>query len=279
MKWRDKLVLSRVLVLVVGLGIGLLLRRRCVPTEAESNDLVEAESDEEALFRRTLRSCIGAACLTAVPAGSKPRVALLSPGGEYASALWRTVKDLADVDLVETTHAPPYGYGKNHGWTRIVRLALPLGLANSSLELRQLVRWHCRVSHVAAHTALLTVEDPHLPTILSFAGVKLDHALLDAAHARRLAPPTRRLTPDLLAALREELSSTNTLRKWPCKSLWLTDLGDDHPPHVAQRARALVPNCSAPFTTCGVQRDLCEQSPGGHCPPPPKRSKAGKARR
>ena len=50
----------------------------------------------------------------------------------------------------------PYGYGKNHGYTRIVRLALPLlssvaasSQGNAAESLAQHVRWHCRVSHVA----------------------------------------------------------------------------------------------------------------------------------
>ncbi|MEM8709731.1 MAG: DUF3417 domain-containing protein, partial [Planctomycetota bacterium] len=111
------------------------------------------------------------------------------------------------------------------------------------------------------HAPLEVLRRAPVERIESCAADERFHALLDAAHARRLAPPTRRLTPELLAALRDELRSTNALRKWPCKSLWLADLtGGDHPPHVAQRARVLVPNCSAPYTTCGVQRDLCEQS-------------------
>ena len=68
------------------------------------------------------------------------------------------------IEWVETAHAPPYGYGKNHGYTRIVRLALPLtasvaaaAAGDAAATLRQHVRWHCRVSHVAAHTALLTL--------------------------------------------------------------------------------------------------------------------------
>ena len=52
-------------------------------------------------------------------------------------------------------------------------------------------------------------------------------------------------------ALRNELTATRTLRKWPCQSLWVEN-GDE------RLAHALAPNCSAPFTTCSVARDRCE---------------------
>jgi hypothetical protein len=75
----------------------------------------------------------------------------------------------------------PYGYGKNHGYTRIIRIVpqpLLLGAtdtlraalqSSSSLSmneitlndlkaaLRQQIRYHCRLNHVAAHTAMWTI--------------------------------------------------------------------------------------------------------------------------
>jgi len=88
------------------------------------------------------------------------------------------------VLIFESTHVPPYGYGENHGITKIVQLqstwlrvavsdAIYSTKNNANFEtdddltrpsekenvsvLRQLVRWHCRLSHVSAHTSLLTV--------------------------------------------------------------------------------------------------------------------------
>jgi hypothetical protein len=107
-----------------------------------------------------------------------------------------------------TSNVPAYGYGKNHGWTRIVRIVrkvLPHALSlianvdNASVrdittalmanQIKQLVRWHCRVSHVAAHTKVLTifVEDllarpvVELEKILTFVGVKYSRPTLSAA--------------------------------------------------------------------------------------------------
>ena len=111
-----------------------------------------------------------------------------------------------DIDIIITSHVPVYGYGKSHGYTKLIRLAmLPLPLAvndayyysmneltddnesnnnNDSFVIQNLdaaldetkfkyttkpssqtigsitellMRWHCRLSHVSAHTAELTL--------------------------------------------------------------------------------------------------------------------------
>jgi len=142
-----------------------------------------------------------------------------SGGGEGENAS-------VDIDIVVTSHVPVYGYGKSHGYTKLIRfLMLPLPLAaydaytyisllstmtvgdgisiaDASLRggglqsktikpasalkaptpasigmvLRLMMRWHCRLSHVAAHTAMVTISlqdilrDPSvaLGRILSF---------------------------------------------------------------------------------------------------------------
>lgn len=116
------------------------------------------------------------------------------------------------IDILVTSHVPVYGYGKSHGYSKLIRLAiLPLPLAmidayyysmnellihdndeisnNGNNEVvsfaiqnldvildeskvrntakptaltvekitQLLLRWHCRLSHVAAHTAELTL--------------------------------------------------------------------------------------------------------------------------
>lgn len=101
----------------------------------------------------------------------------------------------------------PYGYGKTHGYTRIVRIVpqpLLLGATNTlkaALEsmpslslndislndlkasLRQQVRYHCRLNHIAAHTAMWTIgvedfaemEMPYLvESAQSFFGLDMD---------------------------------------------------------------------------------------------------------
>ena len=129
----------------------------------------------EASFRATLRSCVGGQCLTAVPPGSPPRIALLAPPSDVADALWRWYEALVRkgdkklaVSFARTSAAPPYGYGKNHGYTRIVRLALPLlasaaasgaDAARAPAFLKQHVRWHCRVSHVVACVEFQPIQD------------------------------------------------------------------------------------------------------------------------
>lgn len=76
----------------------------------------------------------------------------------------------------------PYGYGKTHGYTRIIRTppqplligatdtlktaaqssSPPMSLSDITLNdlkasLRQQIRYHCRLNHVAAHTAMWTL--------------------------------------------------------------------------------------------------------------------------
>ena len=59
------------------------------------------------------------------------------------------------------------------------------------------------------------------------------------------------LLPCLADVLTNELSATQNLRAWPCRSLWV-DMDDAA---LVEAARALSPNCSRPFTTCSVGRD------------------------
>ena len=99
--------------------------------------------------------------------------------------------------------------------------------------------------------------------LISFAGFKVSHDMLDAAEAafapvaasfaalrgaaRALAAPSESLD----AALSNELKRTNGLRAWPCDTVWVPGAGD-------AAARALAPNCSTPFTTCSVGKDRAE---------------------
>ena len=175
----------------------------------------------EKLFWKSIKSCLPKyreKCQEFIPDGvTKPRVAVLSPPGMFGEwafnwiqrKVMESIEDDPDVNSIEdvmdlhhVTHIVPYGYGKSHGWTRLIRVMpdnLMLGAADAvlgsrhktasssslsssskhsssrslssqtvarpSLEdvktaMRQLMRWHCRISHVAAHTALLTLDMP-----------------------------------------------------------------------------------------------------------------------
>ena len=212
LKHRDKRLLIAVVVsMIAGAGLGEIFWPRGDATPSvEAVEPVRESNHKlpnEAAFEQTLRSCLGDACYTATPKGSKAeaRIALLAPPSQAADAFFAWYVALAKrggatarkVEWVQTSHAPPYGYGKNHGYTRIVRLALPLlssvaasSQGNAAESLAQHVRWHCRVSHVAAHTAQLTVRsasdlldvvERRLTTerLLSFVGIKVAPDLLD----------------------------------------------------------------------------------------------------
>ncbi|KAL7468795.1 hypothetical protein ACHAXS_009020 [Conticribra weissflogii] len=154
----------------------------------------------------------------------RPRIGIMAPPGIISSSLslWiadslrnsqtigGTATNNIELEIIPTSHVPVYGYGKSHGFTKLIRLVtLPIQLSmldaylwakyessstvpsstlSSSLStdppsekvlalaLRLIMRWHCRLSHVSAHTSMLTValdeilNDPEglLNEILSF---------------------------------------------------------------------------------------------------------------
>jgi hypothetical protein len=85
------------------------------------------------------------------------------------------------LEIVPTTHIAPYGYGKTHGYTRLIRIvpqpllvgttdtliaaikevddneAKHVTLDDIKASLRQQIRYHCRLNHISAHTALWTL--------------------------------------------------------------------------------------------------------------------------
>jgi hypothetical protein len=167
---------------------------------AGTNPILITMEKATSRFETTMRNCLGPDCFdekVRLSDGSKiDRVGLLAPLNSGGEDLLVILKKLgkqpnskakfprAPVDLVYETHVPTYGYGKNHGWSRIIRLSrkiMPHAVSLMSginvgqgslnvntenkekklskivdIQVRQLVRWHCRLSHVAAHTKLLT---------------------------------------------------------------------------------------------------------------------------
>lgn len=80
-------------------------------------------------FEDTLRNCLGPHCFDQKPEGySFQTVGLLAPPSSGAEEILETITKSGGavvttaVHLEYSTHVPAYGYGKNHGWSRIIRL-------------------------------------------------------------------------------------------------------------------------------------------------------------
>lgn len=142
-------------------------------------------------------------CLRFVPKDSKPRIGILITPGFIANALGSWIKTALvylsglsgnEIEIVITHHVPKYGYGKSHGWSKLIRVnteSLALmdtflyeKLRESSEEatvevlersnsfktipiptkpelqsmLKLLLRWQCRISHVTAHTSSISIS-------------------------------------------------------------------------------------------------------------------------
>lgn len=86
----------------------------------------------ESRYMSSMRSCLGVHCFDQlVDDGTAriSRVGLLSvPKSGAETILWLlsvacSKADFAKIQVVKEAHVPPYGYGKNHGWSSIVRLS------------------------------------------------------------------------------------------------------------------------------------------------------------
>ena len=92
----------------------------------ESDSGIHLASDLNNVLLRVsnrMRSCLATSCFNARPAGAKTdRVGILSPPSHIARALFLHLPTSSDYSLEQSAHVPAYGYGKNHGWSRIVRI-------------------------------------------------------------------------------------------------------------------------------------------------------------
>lgn len=105
-----------------------------VGSAATSNVILNKVEESAANFESTIRSCLGPNCFdekVQLPDGSAvDRVGLLAPlnsGGHEIFTLLQNLKEKPksksqSIILIYETHVPAYGYGKNHGWSRIIRL-------------------------------------------------------------------------------------------------------------------------------------------------------------
>jgi hypothetical protein len=139
------------------------------------------------------------------------------------------------------------------------------------------MRWHCRVSHVAAHTKLLSIftEDllqrpmVEIEKMLTFIGGTYDRHALIADDAMLGQLLRREFNDSIFAASRDydrevaqaamrgietELNATKFLTKWPCPSF--RGLEQDYSRvSLSMKANELSANCSDPFVTCSVHYD------------------------
>lgn len=250
----------------------------------------------------------------------------------------------------------PYGYGKTHGYTRIIRIVpqpLLLGATDTlkaalhsspslslnditlndlKAALRQQIRYHCRLNHIAAHTAMWTigvedfaeVEGPWLvETARTFFGLDMNQDdLFHEVHAEyesvgpddddesnhgvieeedddnRLAElnrmyadgsrlmsllqmraktnekksMTNNSTSDIFKilddVLLDEMRISKNLSAWPCESFWTVGEPGNRleiSPIIISISKAMSPNCTAPYTSCFVNRDKCEARGDGKC--------------
>ena len=94
LKHRDKRLLLAIIVSgIAGAGLGEIFWPRVKPSFEEAVEPVQESNHKlpnEAAFEQTLRSCLGDACYTATPKGSKAeaRIALLAPPSQAADAFF-----------------------------------------------------------------------------------------------------------------------------------------------------------------------------------------------
>jgi hypothetical protein len=315
-----------------------------VGLESLSKVVRVADLKHEEIFRLTIKSCLpthNPKCKQYIPPTSGKdedpiqREALVAPPGDISSILMNQLERIqhqhtnlqnkteSDIEVFATSHVPPYGYGKTHGWTKIVRLVpralvlevvdalqssllssdshMDLTLDDLKAALRQILRFHCRLSHVAAHTALLSI--PLVDLIANSANVSrhiqdflvsrdvgrmkggdddgVENADDDSGSvsATQEFYGSQMLTyiqsvahVDVLKVLDEvlieEMNLSRNMTVWPCLSFWAA--GEREDPSKLTRftqniAKELSPECSDPFVSCFVPRDICEASGNGVC--------------
>jgi hypothetical protein len=100
-----------------------LLRARnpLIRKYANSIDLINDQ------FESTIRNCLGAKCFDMAVNGVD-RVGFLAPPVSGVEQLLHTILkggiqlSTPNLHFISTTNVPAYGYGKNHGWSRIIRI-------------------------------------------------------------------------------------------------------------------------------------------------------------
>eukprot|EP00980_Cylindrotheca_fusiformis_P010349 scaffold2299_cov131-Cylindrotheca_fusiformis.AAC.36 len=285
----------------------------------------------EWMFTKTLKHCLpkeNKKCKTYVPENSGQRIALLAPPGELTrlfsslveqilkSAKYQT-RDGIGIEWIQTSHMAPYGYGKTHGLTKIIRIVpepLLLGASDTLLNqsfgsssshgdieasLRQQIRYHCRLNHIAAHTALWTLrwkELSNMPIetlvlqIQEFLDIQTQSQQLPSDEKTSLVVNQKKaiskVTNEGLKFLKDvegsgsdyigifdsilfdEMRMSGNLTAWPCQSFWTVGKPPENlqlSPSTSRIAKAMSPDCTSTMNTCFVKRDKCEANGDGKC--------------
>lgn len=161
--------------------------------------------------------------------------------------------------------------------------------------LQQMIRWHCRLNHVSAHTFVYNINIDNDDIIhLTSSLVKIivndvgkttfpedarhhedqmkqvDEYLMTAfqkwssRHGSILnSYISKNVIQRLETVLMKELNDTKNLTQWPCLGFW--DVQDIDSKVVKQIATELVPDCKAEFTKCTVKKDFCEERGDKNC--------------
>lgn len=141
----------------------------------------------ESRFQKSVKSCLPTLDASCASYKEEHNVALVAPPGEFGDYIFTWANSVVKEALLGSTthmhinlvsHVPPFG--ENTGFTKIIRIlpetlllgasdalrgTLTLGTTQQVLRLedlqasmRQLLRFHCRISQMASHTAVLTLD-------------------------------------------------------------------------------------------------------------------------
>lgn len=153
--------------------------------------------------------------------------------------------------------------------------------------IQQMIRWHCRLNHVSAHTFMYNVHLDY-KNLIDLTSILVRFIVSDVGKSfsedfrhldqmkqvdayvttaiKRLSNYdgfisgsrlSERIMQRLEAVLMKELNDTKNLTNWPCMGFW--DVQDIDSPVVKGIATELVPDCKAQYTQCSVKKDLCEE--------------------
>jgi hypothetical protein len=144
-------LMNCLLFLVLGILLGAITARKYVPVGASITESMETvrsgKNSTQALrsvydriknfnqveysYQSTFRNCLGSSCFNApvtTDKGSILRVGILGMQASGTQSLLNILQKLSredpfKIEVIADTHVPPYGYGKNHGWSSIVRIS------------------------------------------------------------------------------------------------------------------------------------------------------------
>lgn len=109
----------------------LLKKEATIDYEQNRRELANSVSPIYKRFESTVKSCLGSHCMNELftnDIGEKiTRIGILLPHTKDWTGLLYCISKVEsklrkDHTITISTHVPPYGYGRNHGWTKIIRI-------------------------------------------------------------------------------------------------------------------------------------------------------------